>query len=470
MFTRSLEEGKLPPEWKKAKVTAVYKKGSKQDPGNYRPISLTSVVGKLMEKCIRDSLMNHLKNNKLLSDVQYGFRPGRSCQLQLLETIDKWSEEIDQSKSVDVIFLDFSKAFDSVPHTRLLTKLKAYGITGSLYRWLEDFVSGRTQQVSVQGAESEWVPVTSGVPQGSVLGPILFLLYVNDLPDSTQNWTRLFADDTKVSIGFLAESECDSLQDDITKLTEWSKTWQLSFNAKKCKVMHIGSKNPHHKYHMKDQNGQETEITSVTEEKDLGVVVDSRLSFKSQVASVVKKANSMTGILVRNFKHLDPNTFTTLYKAIVRPVIEYGSPVWAPHTVQDQDRLEGVQRRATRSIKLLKKKPYHERLKSLGVPTLSYRRDRADMIQVYKLVHGLEDIDPNELITRDTDRRTRGHPFKLKKERCESTKRSACFRHRVVNNWNSLPEYVVTAQTLNSFKTNINKAWRDTHPKFTPIT
>ena len=354
-----------------------------------------------------------------------------------------------------------------MPHARLLTKLKAYGITGNLVHWLEDFVSGRTQQVTVQGAESEWVQVSSGVPQGSVLGPILFLLYVNDLPDSTQNWTRLFADDTKVSIGFLAESECESLQSDINKLTAWSQTWQLNFNAKKCKVMHIGKKNPGHQYHMTDQSGQIAQITAVTEEKDLGVTVDSNLNFKGQVRAVTKKANSMTGILVRNFKHLDPSAFTTLYKAIVRPVVEYGSPVWAPHTAQDQNRLESIQRRATRSVKTLRKKPYHERLKTLGLPTLAYRRQRADMIQVYKLVHGLEDINPSELVTLDTNERTRGHPFKLRKERSESSKRAASFRHRVVNSWNSLPDYVVTSETLNSFKSNINKAWKDTHPKFT---
>jgi len=460
LFSRSLEEGKLPMEWKQATVTPLFKKGSKSDPGNYRPISLTSVVGKVMERIIRDSIMTHLDTHDLIADQQYGFRSGRSCQLQLLEALDKWSDHLDNGRHVDIIFLDFSKAFDTVPHRRLLSKLNAHGITGQLHKWIQDFLTARTQRVHGNGATSSWKDVTSGVPQGSVLGPILFIVYVNDLPCEVINEARLFADDTKASIGFTYEVECESLQDDINRLVNWSERWQLSFNAKKCKSMHLGTKNPRHTYSMKDIEGNETMIAATDEEKDLGVYLDPKLSFKTHIAKVISKANSIAGLVIRNFKHLDTTTFSTLYKALIRPVLEYASPVWSPQTSSDSDRLEGVQRRATRAVKALKKTSYSERLKRLGLPTLAYRRKRADMVQVYKITHQLDRLDPDTLFTRETDTRTRGHSLKLKKERCNSRKRASTFRHRVTDTWNSLPEEVVQAENINSFKSNLNTHWK----------
>ena len=466
LFTRSLQEGKLPSDWKQATVSPLFKKGCKSDPGNYRPISLTSVVGKVMERLIRDSIMLHLNTHNLLSEHQYGFRSGRSCQLQLLEALDKWTEHIDNGRQVDIIFLDFSKAFDTVPHRKLLSKLSAHGITGPLHRWLQDFLTARTQRVHVNGAFSSWKNVTSGVPQGSVLGPILFILYINDLPHEVTNEVRLFADDTKTSLGFTQEHECQSLQDDINSLVDWSVKWQLSFNAKKCKVMHLGPKNPHHTYSMSDPSGLQTEIAGTDEEKDLGVYLDPKLNFKTHIAKVISKANQIAGLVIRNFKHLDNQTFSTLYKALIRPILEYASPVWSPQTKSELDRLEGVQRRATKAVKSLRKCTYSERLKTLGLPTLAYRRKRADMIQVYKIAHHFDDIDSETLFIRDTDTRTRGHSLKIKKERCSSKRRAGTFRFRITDTWNSLPNEVVQAESINTFKSMLNNHWTDRVPRF----
>ena len=179
-------------------MTPIHKKGAKVIPGNYRPVSLTSVVGKMMESIVRDSLVDHMMSHNLFCDAQHGFVPGRSCMTQLLVTLELWSELLDSGAPIDVIYLDFRKAFDTVPHQRLIRKLKAYGITGKLLNWISDFLSGREQRVVVNGNLSSWASILSGIPQGSVLGPILFVVFINDLPDVVRSSVKIFADDTKL--------------------------------------------------------------------------------------------------------------------------------------------------------------------------------------------------------------------------------------------------------------------------------
>ena len=192
LFRQSLDEAKLPEDWKKANVTPLFKSGEKKLPENYRPISLTSVVCKLMERIIRNKIIDHTESNILFAKQQHGFRAGRSCTTQLLEFMEEVSEAIDRGEKVDVIYLDFAKAFDKVPHKKLLSKLKGYGIKGKIYDWIKDFLSNRKQRVVINGKFSHWIRVTSGIPQGSVLGPILFLISINDLPDVLNCCMKLF--------------------------------------------------------------------------------------------------------------------------------------------------------------------------------------------------------------------------------------------------------------------------------------
>ena len=239
LFNKSLRLGKLPSDWKLANITPVFKKGGKSLISNYRQISLLSIVSKLCERCVLKKLLPDLVH--LLSDLQHGFVQGRSCVTQLLSVLHDVGASLDAGEEIDVIYLDFSKAFDSVPHRRLLHKLSLFGIQGSLHEWFADYLTSRYQRVLVDGEFSPWVPVTSGVPQGSLLGPFLFLLHINDLPEVISRATTiaLFADDAKCSRVVRSSEDCAVLQSDLNRLSDWSKQWGLSFNCSKCEVLRI---------------------------------------------------------------------------------------------------------------------------------------------------------------------------------------------------------------------------------------
>ena len=198
IFKKSMEEGYTPEDWRQARVTPIFKKGSKRQACNYRPVSLTSVPCKIMESLVRDAILKHLNENNLLSNKQHGFIKGRSCMTNLLSTLEDLTRSLDEGFDIDILYLDYSKAFDTVPHKRLISKLQAYGISGKILDWVRSFLSHRRQNVGVRNAHSEWADVRSGVPQGSVLGPILFVIYINDLPDIVSSTTKMFADDTKI--------------------------------------------------------------------------------------------------------------------------------------------------------------------------------------------------------------------------------------------------------------------------------
>lgn len=265
------DHGALPHDWTSANVTPIFKKGKKHLVSNYRPISLTCIAVKLLERLIHNHLSDFLTSHNKLSPSQHGFRAGHSCQSQLLETVHLWAKSIDDAKSSHIAFLDFSKAFDTVPHQRLLLKLHNIGIQGSLLTWIDGFLSHRRQRVQCDGAASHWIKVTSGVPQGSILGPLLFILYINDIGSGLSSHISLFADDCTIFKEISSRQDCDAPQADLNCLFSWTHKWQLSFNTSKCKVMCITNKkkSPQYTYHLNNVPLEWVDTFNIPEGKKL---------------------------------------------------------------------------------------------------------------------------------------------------------------------------------------------------------
>ncbi len=390
LFESSMRSGIVPQDWRLANVTPIFKKGSKSKPENYRPVSLTSICCKLMESIIRDQLVNHLKFNNLIKSSQHGFMKNKSCTTNLLEFLDRVTTLIEDGDSVDVIYLDFSKAFDKVPINRLLDKIKAHNIRGNVHKWITEWLSGRMQRTVLNGSFSEWCEVLSGVPQGSVLGPLAFIIFINDLDAETSliSIMNKFADDTKLGHKVNNDTEKGVLQNALDNLCMWSDRWCMEFNVKKCKVMHLGKKNKDYEYYMKG-----SVLSSVNQERDIGVLVESSLKPSLQCAEASRKASVVLGQITRAFLYRDRFIFLKLYVQFVRCHLEFASPVWSPWHIGDIEILEKVQRRAVNFITGLKGVTYEDKLKELGILSLVDRRSRADLIQVFKILKGIDDVD-----------------------------------------------------------------------------
>ena len=446
ILQESLQTGIVPLEWKKANVTAIFKKGLKELASNYRPISLTSHLCKIMESIIKDCIMKHLTDRSLINTTQHGFWPKRSCLTNLLEFLEYVTKYVDSGYPIDVIYLDFQKAFDKVPHQRLLQKIKALGIDGEIYAWIKNWLLGRLQRVVLNGVNSRWIPVTSGVPQGSVLGPLLFLIYINDIDESISSGILKFADDTKLYATVATKKEVAQLKEDLIHICNWSQEWLMLFNNDKCKVMHMGVRNTSVEYYM---NG--IKLEDIEEEQDLGIIVQNNLKCAKQCAKAVKQANKTLGIIKRTFRHLNQQILLLLFKSLVRPHLEYCVQAWRPHLQKDIDLIEGVQRRATKLIPSLKVKSYQDRLQILKLPTLENRRLRGDMIEVFKLLTGFTDVQYTKFFQLGSTL-TRGHSLKLHKNACIHDFRKYFFSHRVIEVWNRLPEHVISSNSVNMFK------------------
>ena len=246
IFNKSLSDAKVPTAWKNSIITPIFKSGDKRLPENYRPISISPLYSNIMQKIIKEKLVTHLIDNDLPSPAQFGFTKGKSCQLQLLESLEDWTKSLDHGTDVDVIFYDFKKAFDTFSHSKLILKLELYGITGSILHWIKDFLTNRTQEVVINQVHCSTQKVLSGVPQGSVLGPILFLVFINDLPDLAVTTVRLFADDAKTYSSINTDNDVENLQCTTDKFYDWSIKWDMNFNEKKCKRLHLGKKETNH--------------------------------------------------------------------------------------------------------------------------------------------------------------------------------------------------------------------------------
>jgi len=444
LFVQCADSRKIPADWKVANVVALHKKGSRDKAENHRPVSLTCVLGKVYEKFVRKHIVNHAEGS--VSHDQHGFISGRSCTSNLLEAFDTIIDMMDEGLPVDILYFDFRKAFDTVPHYRLLVKLENMGITGGTLEIVQDFLSNRMMRVGVGDSFSELLRIVSGVPQGSVLGPILFLLFINDLPDHIKSRILLFADDLKLIANALNKAVVD---EDLESLERWESLWCLRFNLDKCKVLHLSANdNPINKYYL-----DSTELISTNSEKDLGFTMDVKFNFSEHIKASLAKANRMIAWVSRNVICKDKVVMSTIYRCLVRPHLEYCVQCWSPTPRHGNWELilsiEKIQRKFTRLVNDIGTLSYGARLKELKLTTLAERRIRGDLIETFKIVGGLVNYGQNLFKVSVSGMNLVSRGIKVSKSRKDF------LGERVINYWNDLPNYVKLSTSVDMFKSNL---------------
>ena len=462
LFNKSLSSGVLPELWKEALVIPIHKKGDKELVENYRPISLLCILSKVLERCIFNRLIKHLSSS--LSSWQHGFLSGRSTVTQMLCFLHRIGQALDNSLQSEIVYLDLSKAFDTVSHSLLLQKLAAAGVNGSLFQWFNDYLTNRSQKVLIKGATSSSLPVLSGVPQGSILGPLLFLWYINDLPDELSSSTLafLFADDTKLVRIIHSESDMTTFQQDIDKVFHWSTKWRMKFNLDKCEAVRVTRK----KSPIQGTFNIGNYVVSQTDtQKDLGVVVNNNLKWSSHIISTSSKANQILGFLYRSSDpHFRTSVKRSLYLSLVRSYLGYASEVWTPLHIGGLRIIEGVQRRATKYIlgypdALI---PYKERLIKLNLLPVSYWHEIRDLVFFFKVINGIYNIDITEFVQPKIIIRSTRHSCSLDYQplKCRTSLFQRSYFNRTVKLWNSLSSSIRTLPSVNAFKAALVKHYK----------
>ena len=460
-YTNSLTTGVIPQLLRSAKITPVFKGGSRDEAKNYRPIALTSHIIKIFEKIITRNITEFLELNNKMNDGQHGFRKGRSCLSQLLAHHDRLITSLETNTDVDVIYLDFAKAFDKVDHGVLLHKLRALGISGRLGLWVSAFLSDRTQFVAVSGAESSVSTVVSGVPQGSVLGPLLFIIHIHDINNNIINSTvTSFADDTRISMAVNNADDSTLLQTDLNSIYEWAETNNMKFNDSKFEHLHYSSL-PINAINTSYQAPDGNTITMQPNVRDLGVCLSNDATFTEHITSTAKKARGQLGWILRTFRTRDPLPMMTLYKSLVVPLLEYCCQLWSPHRPGDIQTIEAVQRTFTYRITSLRNLNYWERLQSLKLYSLERRRERYLILYVWKTKQGM---CPNHTELRFHTHQRKGwfctedrvHPRALTRIK---TLKSNSFSMRGPALFNALPKTLRDLEeiTLEQFKARLDK-------------
>ena len=411
------------------------------------------VCCKLLEHIICHHIRAHLDNHDILSIFQHGFRSGHSYDSQLLSTVHDLMSIFDRKKQVDVAVLDFSKAFDVLPHQRLLGKLRHCGINGRALEWIADFRSGRTQRIVVDGAYSRWSPVHSGVPQGTVLGPLLFLIYINDLPDSVSSTVCLFADDCLVYLEVGSIDDQLALQRDLDSLENWAHIWGMKFNPSKCTILTISRSPPLHKFYSLCG----TILQQVSEAKYLGVNIREDLHWSKHIQGLASKASSTLGLLRRNLSLCPKKLREQAYISLIRSRLEYCAAIWDPHLEKDTQQLEAIQRRAARFVvqdfsRYSSVKSYLNDLK--WAPLKDRQRD-IRLTFLFKIVTGRVAVQAEGTLL-PADSRTR-HKHKHKYRHLPATCNQCLnsFFVKTIPDWNSLPEACITADTVTAFQSRL---------------
>jgi hypothetical protein len=368
--------------------------------------------------------------------------------------LNNWTKQLNEGAQVDAVYFDFKKAFDSVPHERLLYKLSLYGIKGRLHSWIRQFLTGRRQCVSIKSSFSEDAAVRSGVPQGSVLGPLLFLIFVDDLPREVDNHIVMFADDVKIWSSIRSLDDSRHLQNNVDKIQKWAERWLLQFNTSKCVSLSFKTRRSEipTSYRLNDYT-----LNRVSSQKDLGVTMQTSLKPTMQCARAANKAMSVMRRIKRSFTIITPDLFGKIYASYVRPHLEYAVQAWHPYLKKDENMLFNVQRRCTKLVEGFHNFVYTERESMLNLFPFHYRLLRGDLILAFRIIR-MQDcaLEQEDFFTFATTTNLRGHPWKLKKERSRCLLRQKFFSERVLDPWNALPEHVVSAPNLDIFKSRLD--------------
>ena len=448
LFNKSLDEGIVPTDWKRANVAPIHKKGNKTDVKNSGQFPYYPSYQRYLRECIYNNIIDTLTEK--ITSVQHGFMKNRSTSTQLMTALCNIQKILDNKGQTDMIYFDLSKAFDTVPHDLLLHKLQTFGIHGRLLNWIKDYLTNRNQRTTCDGTNSSWLPVSSGVPQGSILGPLLFLLYINDLPTciSPETQCAIFADDTKIFRQIKTQEDSVALQEDINRIASWGDKWDLKFNSAKCICLTVNNtKNPR----LTDYTMKQLKLTRQSTMNDLGTTVSEDLKWKVNIEAMIKKANSRLWLVRKTLGWDAPlKAKCTAYLSMVRSILEYNSVIWNPsdkNTIYD---IEKVQRHATNFItnNPYRTEPgyltYEERLDICNLMPLSYRRELTDIIFFCRSYNNKINFNIREHLdfcNRAIGARTRNvnQQLNLPIPKTKTTTAAHFYPTRLARIWNSLP-------------------------------
>lgn len=441
IFRASLSSSDLPIDWRTARVVPVHKKGDIALITNYRPISLTSSCCKILEHIVANYIIKFLTDNNILSSSQHGFRKGFSTVTQLTTVIHSFASVLDKPGQTDVIFLDFQKAFDLVSHEKLLCKLKYIGLPSFIINWISAYLSNRTQSVSIDGHHSRSLPVTSGVPQGSVLGPLLFLIFINDIVNVITEpvQIRLFADDCILYHEVVCREDQELLNTNLHNVHSWCKQWDMKLNETKTVYMHITKKIHKRQF---SYSLPSNPLVQVNEYKYLGVTITNNLSWNSHIANICASSFRKLCILRHKLKQAPPETKLHAYTSLIRPKLEYACTVWDPHTNHNTNALEMVQRKAVRFIfsKFRSTDSPTALMQTHGIQTLKLRRKILRLKFLFLLKNNKLSFHPGPYLRPLSTRLTRHHhPQSLTPYHTRTNTFKFSFFPRTINEWNSLP-------------------------------
>ena len=463
LFNLCLSKQKVPDLWKKANVIPIHKKGDRDNLQNYRPVSILPITSKLFEKILFKNIYNFLHSQRIISDHQSGFKPGDSTVNQLAYLYHKFCEALDKKKDIRVIFCDISKAFDRVWHSGLIYKMKAVGIDGDLLRLLENYLCNRQQRVVIKGQTSEWGEISAGVPQGSVMGPLMFLIYINDLVTSVSNDIniKLFADDTLLYFaGNDHNISSKLLNDNLKKIQKWADQWLVTFNPMKTELLNISNKRAvnfdNHSVYFDN-----TKLQGVSQHKHLGVTFNSKLKWSNHIDNLTKGVKSMCDVMNRLKHSLSRSTLEVIYFTFVRPKLEYACIVFDDCTENEKNKLESIQLYCARIVTGAKRGTSHALLyKELNWPKLSERRKIAKCKFAYNLSNQnvpdyLSELMPHKVCENSQYSLRNKEHVSIPNYRTEKFKNSII--PDSVKMWNNLSSDVKNSSTIDSFKSALSK-------------